>query len=160
MNARMYRKAALDRLASPDDLDRMLTVTSGREWLALVGLLVFVVTAVGWSFVARLPTKAAGEGILIGQGGVVNVVTTGAGTVTNFKLKIGDVVKAGDVVATIAQPEIETSIRQTRNRLQEARVDAGRTVHVQDESVRLQIAALDRQKGHGRGGYYAGAQTW
>lgn len=146
MNERMYRKAALDRLSSPDDLDRILTVTSARQWLALAGLLIFVGTVAVWSFLARLPSKASGEGVLIGQGGVVNVVTTGSGTITNFKLKIGDVVLAGDVVATIAQPEIETSLRQTRNRLEEARVDAGRTVHVQDESVRLQIAALDRQK--------------
>jgi HlyD family secretion protein len=146
MNAKMYRKAALERLASPEDLDRMLTVTSARQWLVLTGLLVFVVTAAGWSFVARLPTKAAGEGILIGQGGVVNVVTTGAGTITDFKAKIGDRIHAGQVVATIAQPEILTSIRQTQNRLEEARVDAGRTTHLQDESTRLQIAALDRQR--------------
>jgi HlyD family secretion protein len=146
MNAKMYRKAALERLASPEDLDRMLTVTSARQWLVLTGLLVFVVTAAGWSFVARLPTKAAGEGILIGQGGVVNVVTTGAGTITDFKTKIGDRIHAGQVVATIAQPEILISIRQTQNRLEEARVDAGRTTHLQDESTRLQIAALDRQR--------------
>ena len=146
MNAKMYRKAALDRLSSPDDLDRMLTVTSARQWLVLTGLLVFVVTAAVWSFVARLPTRAGGEGILIGQGGVVNVVTPGPGTIIDFKLKIGDRVRAGDVVATIEQPEIVTSIRQTRNRLEEARVDAGRLGHVQDESARLQIAALDRQR--------------
>ena len=146
MNSKMYRKAALERLASPDDLDRMLTVTSARQWLVLLGLLGFVATAAAWSLVARLPTKAAGEGILIGQGGVVNVVTTGAGTITDFKLKIGDRVHAGEVVATISQPEIMTSIRQTQNRLEEARVDAGRTVHLQSESARLQIAALDRQR--------------
>jgi HlyD family secretion protein len=146
MNAKMYRKAALDRLSSPDDLDRMLTVTSARQWLVLTGLLVFVVTAAVWSCVARLPTRAGGEGILIGQGGVVNVVTPGPGTIIDFKLKIGDRVRAGDVVATIEQPEIVTSIRQTRNRLEDARVDASRLGHVQDESARLQIAALDRQR--------------
>lgn len=146
MNTKMYRRAALDRLSSPEDLDRMLTITSARHWLLLAGLLVFVGTSAVWSFVARLPTKAAGEGILIGQGGVVNVVTTGAGTITDFKLKIGDHVHTGDVVATIAQPEILTSIRQARNRLKEAQLDAGRAIHVQSEATRLQLAALDKQR--------------
>jgi HlyD family secretion protein len=145
MNPRMYRKAALDRLSSPDDLDRMLTVTSPHLWLVLCGLGTFVVTALIWSFVARIPTKADGTGVLIGQGGVVNVVTTGTGVVTNLHLKIGDTVKTGDIVATIAQPEIVTSIRQAQDRVDEARLDAGHTEHVQDQSTKLQIDALDRQ---------------
>ena len=146
MNPRLYRKAALDRLSSPDDLDRTLTVTNARQWLVLLGIAIFVATAVVWAFVARVPTEAKGEGIMIGQGGVVNVVTAGGGVITDFKLKIGDKVKAGDVVAMVAQPEIVNSISQARNRLDEARVDATHVVHVQDESTRLQIQALDRQR--------------
>jgi HlyD family secretion protein len=146
MNPAMYRKVALDRLASPDDLDRMLTITSARQWLILAGLLGFVSTVLVWSFVARVPTKASGVGLVIGEGGVVNIVTTGTGIITNFKLKIGDNVHAGEVVATIAQPEIVVAIQQANNRLAEARVDAAQSLHVQGESTRLQIAALDRQR--------------
>jgi HlyD family secretion protein len=146
MNPAMYRKVALDRLASPDDLDRMLTITNARQWLILAGLLGFVSAVLVWSFVARVPTKASGVGLVIGQGGVVNIVTTGTGIITNFKLKIGDTVHVGDVVATIAQPEIVTAIQQANNRLAEARVDAAQSLHVQGESTRLQIAALERQR--------------
>jgi len=95
MNPAMYRKVALDRLASPDDLDRMLTITSARQWLVLAGLLGFVSTVLVWSFIARVPTKASGVGLVIGEGGVVNIVTTGTGIITNFKLKIGDNVHVG-----------------------------------------------------------------
>jgi len=77
---------------------------------------------------------------------VVNIVTTGTGIITNFKLKIGDNVHVGEVVATIAQPEIVVAIQQANNRLAEARVDAAQSIHVQGESTRLQIAALDRQR--------------
>jgi HlyD family secretion protein len=146
VNSTIYRKAALDRLSSPDDLDQMLTVTSGNQWLALLGIGIFVLTAVIWSIVARIPTKAQGDGILIGQGGVVNVVTTGAGVITNFKLKIGDKISAGDVVAKIAQPEILTSIQQAKNRLAEERSSADLATHVGEESSRLQLAALDQQQ--------------
>jgi HlyD family secretion protein len=61
-------------------------------------------------------------------------------------LKIGDNVHVGEVVATIAQPEIVVAIQQANNRLAEARVDAAQSIHVQGESTRLQIAALDRQR--------------
>jgi len=146
MNPRLYRKAALDRLSSPDDLDRTLTVTNARQWLVLLGIGIFVATSMVWAFVARVPTEAKGDGIMIGQGGVVNVVTSGGGVITDFKLKIGDRVKAGDVVAMVAQPEIVNSISQAKNRLEEARVDTTRVVHVQGESTRLQVQALDRQR--------------
>jgi len=146
VNTKIYRKAAIDRLSSPDDLDQLLTVTSSKQWLALLGIGISILTAVIWSIVARIPTEANGDGVLIGQGGVVNVVTTGTGIITNFKLKIGDRVKAGDVVATIAQPGILAGIEQARNRLAEEKALAGLTYREQEESVRLQLAALDQQR--------------
>ena len=33
---RIFRKVALDRLSSPDQIDKLLNVTSSRAWLALV----------------------------------------------------------------------------------------------------------------------------
>ena len=34
----MFRKVALDRLSSPEELDQLLRVTTSRSWLALLGL--------------------------------------------------------------------------------------------------------------------------
>ena len=146
MNTKIYRKAAIDRLSSPDDLDQLLTVTNSEQWLALLGIGIFVLTMVIWSIVARIPTEADGDGVLIRQGGVVNVVTTGTGIITDFRLKIGDKVKVGDVVATIAQPGILAGIQQARNRFAEERALSGFTAREQEESVRLQLAALDQQR--------------
>lgn len=146
MNTRIFRKAALDRLSSPEDLDRVLTITDGRHWLVLLGLLIVVVTALVWSLLARVPTMAGGQGVLIGQGGVVNVVTTGAGVITDFHVKVGDHVKAGDIIGTIAQPELVTALLQAKSRLAEARVDTSRVTHVGNEASRLQLDALNGQE--------------
>jgi len=55
-------------------------------------------------------------------------------------------VKVGDVVATIAQPGILAGIQQARNRFAEERALSGFTAREQEESVRLQLAALDQQR--------------
>ena len=37
MTRQIFRKAALTRLASPDQLDQLMQVTSPRSWIALAG---------------------------------------------------------------------------------------------------------------------------
>ena len=66
----LFRKAALDQLSSPDELDRALRVTSPRAWLALSALAGLVVMAIVWSIVGEIPTQVTGEGLLLRTGGV------------------------------------------------------------------------------------------
>ena len=47
-NGGVFRKASLDRLSSPEQLDKLLQVTRPRGWIALVALGFLVGSAVLW----------------------------------------------------------------------------------------------------------------
>ena len=66
MQRQIFRQVALERLSSPEQLDQLIPITSSRGWLALAGLIAIIIAALVWSFVARLPTQVAGQGLLRG----------------------------------------------------------------------------------------------
>lgn len=119
--ARLFRKAALDRAAQPQELDHLIRVTDARGWLILVALGALLATAVGWSILGRVPTRVAGEGILLRSGGVFNLVSLGSGQVTNVLVRVGDEVKRGQIVARLAQPDLTEQIEKAKQKLEELR---------------------------------------
>ena len=53
--AELYRKSALERISSPEQLDKALKVTSPMSWLALLALTVIVIVTLIWSIVGTIP---------------------------------------------------------------------------------------------------------
>jgi HlyD family secretion protein len=119
MNApnEIFRQAALDRLSSPDQLDLLTQVTTPKGWIALYTLLGAVVVALGWGILGSLPTAVDGPGIITRSGGLLDVTTSTQGRVKELRVDIGDEVKAGDVIAVIAQPDLEREIHSLEERL-------------------------------------------
>jgi len=92
----------MDKTLSPDELDRMIRVTGPRGWLALVALLILVVAAVVWGVFGTIPVVVQGdEGVLLGGDSRHQVVSQTSGLVTDVRVKIGDRVKKGQVVARV-----------------------------------------------------------
>jgi len=117
----LYRKVALERIASPDQLDLAMTVTSPRRWLALLGLWLLLGLAVAWGMLGRVPTNLVAQGILIHGGGMREVQSPTAGQITTLHVHAGDHVEAGAAIAAIAQPELEREIRDKEQELAELR---------------------------------------
>ena len=107
MAATPFRQAALDRLATPEQLDRALFVTTPRGWLAIAALGTIACVVVVWAFLGEVATYVNANGILLSRGGtVVDVVAAGSGTVARIAPAVGDVVEEGAVVAEIANLEV------------------------------------------------------
>src|ERR1700741_2212491 len=66
---RAFRAAALDRAASPEQLDHLVVITKPADWILTLVLYTVLVAAVLWGIFGRVPTRVSGEGILIGRGG-------------------------------------------------------------------------------------------
>ena len=62
--SKIYRKAALDRLSSPDQFDQLMRVTSPRSWVVLTALLIAIVVLVAWGIFGRVITRLSVEGVL------------------------------------------------------------------------------------------------
>jgi multidrug efflux pump subunit AcrA (membrane-fusion protein) len=99
----IFRKVALERLSSPEELDQLMQVTTAKGWLALVSLGVLLAVALVWGFFGRIPTTLDGQGILLKTEGVYNVPAVTAGQVTGIYVNVGDVVSEGQTVARISQ---------------------------------------------------------
>ena len=127
-NEQIFRKVALDRLASPEQLDLLMEVTSPRSWIALVALALLLATAGIWGFAGSIPTQVEGQGVLIKSGGVSDIFAQGAGPVKEVLIKEGDVIEAGQVVARIEQPELETRIANSKAQLEEQRRQHNRLI--------------------------------
>jgi len=116
---KIFRKVALERLSSPEQLDSMMRVISPRAWLMLVPLLALIALAIAWSIFGSLPSKVSGRCILINPTGLAEVVSDSAGRITELNLAVGDRVKAGQVIGLVAQPELLDRIERAESRLRE-----------------------------------------
>jgi HlyD family secretion protein len=140
-----FRKLALDRLSSADDLDRVLRVTSLRSWILLSALCGLAITAFAWSAVAVVPQKVVGSGILLKSGGIFSVVAPVPGRIADVSVNAGDLVKEGQVVARIAQPELVERLQDARIKLTNVKAAHEILVKSGNRELQVQIQALDEQ---------------
>src|SRR4051794_19821299 len=67
MSTQIFRKVALERLSSPDELDQLMHVTSPRGWIALAATALLLVSALLWAILVTIPTTVSGRGVLVGE---------------------------------------------------------------------------------------------
>ena len=146
MDKSIFRKVALDRLSSPEQLDMVLRVTSPKSWLALGGLFLILGAAVLWGYKGSIATKVFGQGVIVRTGGVQNIVSPAAGMIVELNIKPDDTVDAGQVIAKVAQPALVERIRATQEALWEARAERDRTHQVRSDAARLEMAAIERER--------------
>ncbi|MDB6036611.1 MAG: rane-fusion protein [Verrucomicrobiales bacterium] len=115
----IFRKAALDRLTSPEQLDDIMRVTPPSAWMALVAVSVLILAAIVWSIFGRLPTTVHGDGILIRGGRIFKVSAVGSGQLTELSAKVGDQVLKGQVVGHVLQPQLVDQIQSIRTQIEE-----------------------------------------
>lgn len=105
MSTALFRRRALERVSSPEQLDQVVRAALPLQWVALIALLVVVAGAVAWSAIATVPTTVPGPGIYLPVGGLHPASTPVAGTVTSLPaLSVGNQVSAGQTLATVTAP--------------------------------------------------------
>lgn len=142
----IFRKVALERLSSPEQLDQLMQVTDPRGWISLLALGLVLSSAVVWGVTGSIPTEAQGEGILLRRGGVSDLVATGQGQIEEVLVQVGDVVETGDVVATVRQDELLRQIEEARQRLEDALEERQALARYAAEQRRLRSQNLVQQR--------------
>ena len=81
-------------------------MTTPKGWVALVVLLAMAAAIGVWSVKGEVSTFVKANGILLSRDGtVVDAVSSGMGTLTGVVPAVGDVVRAGAVVAEVTNRE-------------------------------------------------------
>ncbi|MGH9522023.1 MAG: NHLP bacteriocin system secretion protein, partial [Terriglobales bacterium] len=148
----IFRKQALDRMASPDRLDEAIEIVSPKDWLLLFAAAVVATLVIVWSIWGQVPTTLTAQGIIIRPRKVVDIQSQAAGKITGLNLHVGQEVHAGDVIATLDQSELRKELEDNRARVallekQDREKTAIETREMQSESEAAseQIKALAMQ---------------
>jgi HlyD family secretion protein len=141
-----FRQAALDRISSPEQIDRLLEVTTPKGWLALLGLVLILGGGVAWSIVGRVPTRVNGIGILVAKGGLTSLSTLGSGQLTEVTVRSGDEVKKGQVVARLALPELNLALDNAKATLNELLQQHEQLIGFSKADSKLQTASIAQQR--------------
>lgn len=139
----VFRKVSLERLSSPDQLDKLITVTSPRSWLAIATIGLVLLCAILWGIFGTIPQKVTTSGILISSGGVMDISTTVNGQITDVRLKNGDEVQKGDTIAIIGEEAVVDQINKTKELFD---VLSGLTTSTDWKNADIPIELLDFQQ--------------
>lgn len=116
--AGIYRKSSLDRLASPEQLDKMIQIASPSLWLAVAGAGLVMLTVLIWAIFGRLPDNQEISGIYMSSSNVQGVYSTYGGKVSQVAVSKNDYVEEGDVIAVITNDSAGLSAEQLEERIQ------------------------------------------
>ena len=143
---KLFRKAALERLSSPEQLDALMQVTSPVGWLALVGAGLVIACVVVWSVFGSIPEKVQGRGILIHGGSVNDVVASTSGQIAELFVAQGAVVEKGQVLATVAQRSLGRKIKNLESLIAETTRLQKEERDRQERNTQLTISALKQER--------------
>lgn len=108
LSQRTFRAVALQRAASPEQLDHLVRITRPFDWMLVFAICIALIAAVTWGIVGRVPTRAEGQGILISGGGrVVEASSAASGRLATISVMVGDRVTQGQPIAEIVQTDIQ-----------------------------------------------------
>ena len=142
----IFRKVALERLSSPEQLDQLMQVTDPRGWLALGALGALLLASLAWGVFGSIPTEAREEGILLRQDGVSSLVAAENGQVEALLVGVGDVIEKGQVVARIRQEELLRQIQDSRGKLADMRSEYQGLLRYATDQRRLRDQDLAQQR--------------
>jgi HlyD family secretion protein len=146
---KLLRKASVEKLSSPEQLDMMMRVTSPMGWVAMTAVGVMIVVAIVWSVTFPMPVKVDGRGFMVRGEAVREVQILTSATIQSVEVKTGDVIEAGAVVARLAMPDVEARLASSKAllaELEQQTSDSGsQTASIQGR-LRAQIARLEQDR--------------
>jgi HlyD family secretion protein len=142
----IFRKESMERLSSPEQLDRLMKVIDRRDWLPLSTLGVFVAGGLLWSIVGKIPVNLTSEGILLRPGRVVELQSPIQGQLAELKVQVGDCIEKKDVIGTIDPSLLREKIKQENQKLAKLKAQDREVGQLQQQSARLEILAIQQQQ--------------
>jgi HlyD family secretion protein len=142
----MFRKAALAKLSSPEQLDSLMQVTTPKGWIALAGILVLIFAGLVWGIFGRTAERVSGAGILLKEGGILAVESRGGGIITEVLVNVDDPVTEGQVVVRVSQVDVAQEIKQNEALLVDLRTNRGRSLQLVQRNRDAELTSLREER--------------
>lgn len=150
----LFRQAALSKIRSPEQLDALLPITSPMGWLVLLALGLALAVALAWGFMGTILRTATGQGIIVRNSaeGIYEVSSQAAGLVSDVKVRAGEVVQVGQIVATLDLSLLNEQLisgRETLRKLEEQ--DAAQSGDEAERMMNLQEKLANQESLYAKG---------
>ncbi|MCC5601576.1 NHLP bacteriocin system secretion protein [Nostoc favosum] len=142
----LFRKESLERLSSPERLDQLMQIVSPKSWLPLVALGSLVGVGIVWSIYGRIPITVEGRGVMIYPRKVVPLQSISSGQLLVLNIKVGDVVKKGQVLATVDQVDLRKQLQLARAKLVQLEEQDRNASLIQIQRQQLDTKAILEQR--------------
>jgi pyruvate/2-oxoglutarate dehydrogenase complex dihydrolipoamide acyltransferase (E2) component len=97
---RLFRQAALERLAAPEALDTVMAVTGPRSWIALAAVGLLLAAALTWGIGGRLRVEVTADGACV-RGRPIHIVAPAVGQIVELLVTEHATVTRGQPVARV-----------------------------------------------------------
>ncbi|MFN0126877.1 MAG: NHLP bacteriocin system secretion protein [Verrucomicrobiales bacterium] len=142
----LFTKAALEKLSTPEQLDVLMEVTKPMGWISLATTGFLLAMGVAWGIFGSIPIRVDGKGILITGGSLLDVEAGSTGRINEILVKPGDVVQAGDTIATVGQSRLIEDLNNQKAALEDLRQKDIRDTANDEATLKLRLAELDNQE--------------
>lgn len=111
----LFSKEAMDKLRSPERLDKIFPITTPTGWVMMAAILVLLFSILLWSIFGAFTVQATGMGLIMDSAGVVNVSHISGGKVSAVYIKTGQRIHNGDLIAQLEQAEQSADTRMAQH---------------------------------------------
>jgi HlyD family secretion protein len=113
----LFRETALDQLSSPEQLDRLLKITSPKGWVSLLAIWALLSAVIVWAFTGTVYTREPARGIIVTTGGIQLVNAPSEGRLSEILVGADDLVEVGQLVARIDKHQLMDEIKTAESLL-------------------------------------------
>ncbi|HEY9629164.1 MAG TPA: NHLP bacteriocin system secretion protein [Coleofasciculaceae cyanobacterium] len=145
-NQKLFRREAVERLSSPEQLDQLVEVVSPKAWLPLTAIAGLVIMALLWSVFGRLPITVTGQGVLVRPRRVVQFQSPSSGQLLVLNIQPGSEIRKGDLIGTIDQSAVQQQLQQEQQKLADLTAQTQKTDKLRQVQTQLQQTILQQQQ--------------
>lgn len=109
--ADIYRKSSLEKLSSPEQLDKMIKITSPSVWISFIGIIIVIVAVIIWAIFGKLPENLQISGIYTNSNTTIGIFSNSSGMVTNLDVEVGSYIENGDIIGKIQDPTKDANLK-------------------------------------------------
>ncbi|MEH2068019.1 MAG: NHLP bacteriocin system secretion protein [Nostoc sp.] len=142
----LFRKEALERASSPEELDQIMQIVKLQKWLPLFAVGSLVAAGLFWSILGRIPITVTGAGIIVYPSTVTSFQSPVAGKLRTVNVSVGDFVNRGDVLATLDQSELIKQLQLLRTKLEQLQAQDREASSLQQQRQNIDKQAIGQQR--------------
>ncbi|MCM1328242.1 MAG: biotin/lipoyl-binding protein [Ruminococcus sp.] len=115
--AELFRKTALDTMATPEQLDKQVKIMRPSVWIIYAALAAAVITFAVWSFTYKITNGMKMSGVVFTNNNIVSSTADRECKVTDVLVSEGDYVETGDIIAVVSNDGLLEKIEESKYRL-------------------------------------------